>query len=740
MLSYLLKKCLRAILTVIFPMKLLNKSSYPRIKITAFLPAIIGLVAAVSFSCKKSVAPAIPPATPRLVSNDITEGPSPLLLAQAKSAIHWKQYSPASLQYAHETNKMVLVYASSNLQQSAAKVFAHLESDPKVVSEINEYFVPVLIDVDACREFGIISAALSGEIKRPVSFPFMMWMTAEGNPVAWLPIAAEDSRSAIMTRIKQSQSVVITQSLENNDYINKNSANDAAVRRERMKMPAVKQTLSTERQAFFQQNLRDLNALYDDLSGNIEGLGSLLPTAMLDMYNQASQCASLSTSARQRCHDCIKGNTEMLIHSAAIDFLDGGFYSSRSDAAWAVTTVDRNGLTQANAIQTFAQLGQTQNNADLLRIAEQAMAFQEKYFHTNDSLFAATGAHTSQTIESHYWSMNELEKALTPPELGLIKALCEVTAIGNIPAESDPKRLFFRLNNLTMRHSLKDVGEKLSLTSEQSESLLTSAKAKLLEERDKKSTTENSTKQKANAMVTLRTTSAYASLFTASAKPAYKEKALATMASFRKVFASQKPMQYYHGSIYPSVTDARAGLIAATLQTALDLYDITLDQAWLDYANEWLIYLCEQHIIDNQLEESPPSCRLMNLPITDYRMIFDQSTLGVMKQNCARLAMAGRKVPDQMLRSCQLSFEILNAGSVTHTDYLLGLLYNDLATMILVPADASPALKDEIMLMPLRSIIRKCVPANGGKVTAIIPSQPDQVITDRDSLRRLYTP
>jgi hypothetical protein len=102
--------------------------------------------------------------------------------------------------------------------------------------------------------------------------------------------------------------------------------------------------------------------------------------------------------------------------------------------------------------------------------------------------------------------------------------------------------------------------------------------------------------------------------------------------------------------------------------------------------------------------------------------------------------MAGRKVPDQMLRSCQLSFEILNAGSVTHTDYLLGLLYNDLATMILVPADASPALKDEIMLMPLRSIIRKCVPANGGKVTAIIPSQPDQVITDRDSLRRLYTP
>jgi hypothetical protein len=60
--------------------------------------------------------------------------------------------------------------------------------------------------------------------------------------------------------------------------------------------------------------------------------------------------------------------------------------------------------------------------------------------------------------------------------------------------------------------------------------------------------------------------------------------------------------------------------------------------------------------------------------------------------------------------------------------------------MILVPADASPALKDEIMLMPLRSIIRKCVPANGGKVTAIIPSQPDQVITDRDSLRRLYTP
>jgi uncharacterized protein YyaL (SSP411 family) len=722
-------------------MKLINITRCPNCKISAFLSVIISLLAGLSFSCKKkSATPAILPATPRLISNDTIEGPSPLQLALANSTIHWKQYSPASMQYARESNKMVLVYASTNLQQNAAKVFAHLESDPKVVSEINDHFVPVLVDVDACRELAMISTILSAEIKRSVCFPFMMWMTAEGNPVGWLPISAEESRSAIMARIKQAQYLVITQSLENNDYIHDNSAKDAATRKERLKMSEVKPTLATERQAFFQKNLRDLNALYDDLSGSIVGVGSLLPTTMLDYYNQASHCASLSASARKRCQDCVTGTTEMLTHSAAIDFLDDGFYSTRIDSSWAVTLTDRNGLTQANAMITFAQISQTLHRADLLQIAEKAMGFQEKYFRTNESLFAATGTPTALTNDTRYWSLNELEKTLSKEELALIKLVCETSAIGNIPAESDPKRLLFRLNSLTMRHSLSEVSKKLSMTIEQATSLLVSAKSKLIEARDKKSSSKESSPQTATAMVTLRTVSAYAALFTASGKTDYREKALSTMASFQKVFASKKPMQYYHGSLYPSVTDARAGLIAAAIQTSLDLYDITLDQTWLDYANEWLTYLCEHYIVDNRLEESPPSCRLMNLPVVDYRMIFDQSTIGVMKQNCGRLAMTGRKVPDQIMQLCQLSFDTLNAASVTHTDYLLGLLYNDLSTMILVPADVSPALKDEIMLMPLRSIIRKSVPANGGKVTAIIPSQPDQVITDRDSLRRLYTP
>ena len=90
---------------------------------------------------------------------------------------------------------MLLVYVSSTQQMEATNVFDAILRDPQTVREINDQFVPVLVDGDANREMGILAAMLCSEIKKPVSFPFMMWLTAEGNPVAWLPLdsyAAED--------------------------------------------------------------------------------------------------------------------------------------------------------------------------------------------------------------------------------------------------------------------------------------------------------------------------------------------------------------------------------------------------------------------------------------------------------------------------------------------------------------------------------------------------------------------
>lgn len=65
---------------------------------------------------------------------------------------------------------MLLVYVTSTQQMAATKVFDAILRDPQTVREINDQFVPVLVDGDANREMGILAAMLCSEIKNLCRF------------------------------------------------------------------------------------------------------------------------------------------------------------------------------------------------------------------------------------------------------------------------------------------------------------------------------------------------------------------------------------------------------------------------------------------------------------------------------------------------------------------------------------------------------------------------------------------
>ena len=60
---------------------------------------------------------------------------------------------------------------------------------PALVASDQRHYVPVLIDGDASREIGLLTADLCAEINAACSCRLFVWMTPEGNPVAWIPVA-----------------------------------------------------------------------------------------------------------------------------------------------------------------------------------------------------------------------------------------------------------------------------------------------------------------------------------------------------------------------------------------------------------------------------------------------------------------------------------------------------------------------------------------------------------------------
>jgi len=707
------------------------------VSIAALLPIFSILMLLAVSSCRRNISPSAP--VPKPASQAIQENPSPLLQVLSKSPIEWQQFTPAVVQYARDSNKLLLVYAASNLDTNVVSVFNDINSDPQLVSEINGQFVPVLIDVDSSREIGILAAMLCAEIKRPISFPFMLWLSPSGDPITWLPISPEDSRESNLDRVRQAQTVVLRMWNEDREYMNVNSANDGKNRKLRSQVAAVKVTGPSEQQAFYLSTLRNMNALYDDLSGNIENMGTLFPTSMQEYYAQSAMNPVLSSSARKRCLSCIKGNAGMLLHSAAIDLIDGGSYSSRTDSAWQVTRPDRDGLMQAKVAFSLAQIAQAGNDKAILQAAERVMLFQEKNFALGGSLFSLTGPATKMPDEVRYWGTEELEKNLSAEEYAFLKNYCNLSAIGNLAPESDPKREFFRRNSLVPRQTLEETAKKLALTPEQGSALIESIREKLLPIRVKKTSAVNPPPLIANANTTAQTVSAYAALFTASAQKTFQDKAIASMKAFRAQFHSSAVIQNYAGSSPSATTDARAALVATAMQSALDIYDVTLQREWIDYAMSLNDILVKDHLVEGRFEESPPSSRLINLPIIDLAMIFDKSTIGLMKQNTARLLNLGCPVPEALVNACQLDHERIQDAAVLHTDYLLGLLYQQFPVVVTVPEDASAEFKMAVTQLPLRMICRKSVPANGGKVSITLADQPAQEVADPAALSKLLT-
>ena len=711
------------------------------VSVAALLPIFSILILLTLSACRRNSGPGGNSApVPKPANQEIRDNPSPLMQILSKSPIEWQQFTPTVVQYARDSNKLLLVYAASNLDGNVVSVFDDIVTDPQLISEINSQFVPVLIDVDSSREIGILAAMLCAEIKRPISFPFMLWLSPSGNPVSWLPISPQDSRESNLDRIHQAQTVMLRMWNEDREYMNVNSANDGKTRKLRTQPAAVKITSPSEQQAFYLSTLRNMNALYDDLSGNIENMGALFPTSMQEYYAQSAMNPVLSSSARKRCLSCIKGNAGMLIHSAAIDLIDGGSFSSRTDTSWQVTRPDRNALMQARVAFSLAQIAQAANDKTILQAAERVMLFQEKNFALGESLFSLTGPVTNMPDEVRYWVTEELEKNLSAEEYAFLKNYCDLSRIGNLAPESDPERKFFRRNSLVPRHSLEETAKKLAITPEQGSAIIDSIREKLLPIRVKKMSAVNPPPLIANANTTAQTVSAYAALFTASAQKNFQDKAIAAMKAFRTQFHSSAVIQNFAGSASSATTDARAALVAIAMQSALDLYDVTLQREWIDYAMSLGDILVKDHLVEGRLEESPPSSRLINLPIIDVAMIFDKSTTGLMKQNTARLLNLGCAVPETLVSACQLDHEGMQDAAVLHTDYLLGLLYRQFPVVVTVPDDASAEFKMAVTRLPLRVICRKSVPANGGKVSVTLADQPAHAVADPAALSKLLNP
>jgi uncharacterized protein YyaL (SSP411 family) len=640
-----------------------------------------------------------------LGENAMSRAPQGLLASRAQSPVHWQHWEPRTLVRAKDAKRLIFAFIGSSRYPGCIETLDAIDQDKGLAERLNREFVPVLADLDLCPEAGLAAAVLGQEIRMPVSFPFILVLSPDGDEVTWRPLPYR-AGADIQGMLDDATELVTKMWRDSPDYIRRNSMIDHENRLGRLPKPDAIPATAAERDALLARALRQLASFYEEDTGTMSGAGGLLPLGILQCLASASLDPGTPAETARRSREIVGAFGRSILYSAMVDPLDGGVYSSRRGGSWDLPMIQRSCGTQAGAARALVTLYRATGDPRALEVALGAVKFAEEQYSAQDGLFATERLPGAVAVSEWLWSQEQIDQTLDGPEAGLWKTLCGISGMGNLAPEADPAREYFRLNSLGFRSTLAVAAEKQGIAPEEARRLLDSGRKKLLNARRIR-VPDRLPCPAASAAPSFRMVSAYAALFTATGDPQWREKAIRLAQRSRETFATGSGVVEQQPGEPAAVCDARAFTYALAIQAGLDLAEITLDESWRIWSGD-LATIAAETFVDDQghLREAREESSLLRLPVENRVMLFDDSTAGLMRMNLTRLEALGQ-TPPPALAPWLKSLPPFTAAPVIFTDSILAASFARSRIIIHLPENASSEWKEAACRLPLDRIARR---------------------------------
>ncbi len=716
--------------------------------------ALCGLVL-LNVSCRsgkrdqnKNTAPAV--IVTELQHNALGALPGALYQSQVDSPIHWQPWTKESMEHAKASRRLVFCVIAMPQQPGFLKVLDALVSFPDTVATINERYVPILVDGDAAREVGVLTADLCAEIGRPLQLPLFVWMTYEGNPVAWIPVSSSDP-AAVLTFFNQSHSMVsqiweddakMPLDKASSGYVLKNSALDNVNRRRRFEQRKVSLITSEQPALDVVRGIRQLASLYDPYSRSFDEAGGLFPSSSLELLASAAIRPGLTSELRARCMETTRGLLSDLLPSAMFDPLDGSVFSSRRSNSWSFPSFMRDCPGQGRAIVALIAAYRATADPRALEKALGLISFAEKNYLTQDGLFSI-GLAKEFDPRKFMWQVEDVEAALGKEDAAWWIKATGMKNLGNLPSEVDTEREYFRENTLGLTRSVAEIAADLSVSPEVFAPRFEAVRAKLLAIRNERFGKSGSDEYP-HAGASFRMVSAYAAAYTITGEEVYRAKAVTLLNRSREAFGAGPKLRLFGQQTPDSIGAGRAFLYALALQSSLDVAAITSDDSWLIWSEDLASISSEMFAGDGFLKECPDEAKIIDLPVTDLSMLFDDSTAGLVSMAQIRFAELGRPLVAGFSELATPLPTYVMDRPIPHTDLMLATLIRHYKVAVITGAGLSPALEAAIGRLPLRVIQRRSArPEDGvptGSVRILLSEKKSVDVTTPEALQEALLP
>lgn len=649
---------------------------------------------------------------PENVSGDTAPGsdanrldglPGEISRSQTGSSLYWQPWTRESLQLAKDSNRLILAVIVLPQQPSFYDVLKELEADPAVVDEINSSYVPVLVDGDAAREMGILTADLCAEIGSGLQLPLMVWLTPDANPVAWIPLPSSET-ATLPDLFSQSHLMVGRMWKEDPAYVSSNSRMDQKNRRNRMSERRAEREVSIDPANDAMRALRQLTSLYDPVSRTFDEAGGLFPCGALDLLALGARMEGIPDDLREKCRMVVSYLLDDLLTSPMFDPIDGGAFSSRRGSTWALPGFYRDCATEARIVASLLASYSVTGDARARDRALGVLSFIEHEYATPEGLYSL-GSGSGGDTGKWLWTVEDLEGVLSPEEISLWVEATGMESMGNLPSEIDPLREFFRANSIAFVKSPEQLAQARGTDPMETAELLDSARRKLLKVRDERME-RSSAQAEANAAATFRVVSAYAAAYTVTGNGDYLEKAASTLERAKAHFSKGPELALYKSNAAASLVAGRAFLYGLALQAALDVAATSLDEGWLMWAEDLATTAAELFADEGFLKECPADADLVGLPIADQAMLFDESTSGLLGMAASRMAALGRPFLETLAKPVKnLPMDAIHSP-ILHTDVVQAALMGAYGTTYIYGPDIPAASGSALARMPLKGFNR----------------------------------
>lgn len=622
---------------------------------------------------------------------------------------------------AKTTDRLIFGVIVIPQQPGFQTVLSRLAADPKAVAVLHESYVPVLIDGDASREMGLLASQLCTEIKRSLQLPLFVWMTAEGNPVAWIP-ASHASPQKVVELFFQSHEMVSRMWTEDSAYVMNNSRLDQARRRDRLTSLRKAKSYSRQPAVDAVSAVRRLAAMYDPFSRSFDGAGGLFPSGALELLSMAAIHPGLPDELRAKCRETVANLLTDLLPSPLFDPLDGGVFSSRVGKTWALPGFYRDCSSQARAGCALLSAYRATGEPQALEKVMQLIRFTENAYRTPEGLFAA-GLAGEPNPAAWMWTVEDFQKNLPAEEAAWWINATDMKALGNLPPEADVRKDYFRSNTLGLRQSIDALAAGFGQPPDTFRKRFETAREKLLAVRNARLGNlphdDNS-----HAVASFRMVSLYAAAYSVTGDELFREKAVSLIEKCRRHFSDGPRLRIFSQDAAPSLAAGRTFLYGLAIQAAMDVSVISFDDSWLEWSEELATTAAELFTSPPFLRECPDDASLADVPIMDDRMLFDDTSVGLFSMAECRLARAGRPLlPSLSGLVTSLPVDAIERP-VLYTDLLQAALARHFKVILIHPEHLPEEMKTAIAQLPFRLIQHRVatkyeeVPAGAVKVVS----------------------